>query len=307
MRVQILFFLLSFLSCGLFLKLQAQQLIICNSFDSTLSNIFIDSNSVWEIGSPNKGSFDSSYSPPNSIITDLINPYRNNDTSSFYVILKDSMGRSLPEYLGIYPPLEVELHHRFNIDSGFDFGRIELSFDGVIWYDLLSSDNGLSTSIHRFESSGDTIFDSLIISGISNGWVHSKITKHIKGIIDNLQYFPDSLILKFSFMTNKVAAYQGWQIDDLCLTMDLIVGVNEISNENSISIFPNPNNGSFILQNSSNQEGYIRISNLQGQEVFSSKFDSGPIHFISTNLTPGLYIATVHRKNGISTNRILIK
>ena len=54
---------------------------ICNSFDSNIVLINVDSGGIWEIGKPNKPGFDSSYSGLNSIVTDLDSLYPNNDTS----------------------------------------------------------------------------------------------------------------------------------------------------------------------------------------------------------------------------------
>jgi len=104
-------------------------------------------------------------------------------------------------------------------------------------------------------------------------------------------------------------------VTDTCMDSAIIIiefkflpiGISNYGYNNFIKIFPNPNNGSFTLQNSSNQEGYIRISNLQGQEVFLSELDSAPRHFITTKLGPGLYIATVYQQKAVFTTRFIIK
>jgi len=69
----------------------AQQSYENINFDNTnnIKSVFIDSvnfrHNVWQIGKPQKSIFKSAYSIPNAIVTDTINPYPINDTSSFII------------------------------------------------------------------------------------------------------------------------------------------------------------------------------------------------------------------------------
>lgn len=289
---------------------QTTYLTICNSFDSNIVNITIDTAGIWEIGQPTKSVFDSSYAGANSIITDLDSLYPLNDTSYFYAVYSDDEWGGLPNYLGLYSPLEIEFNHRFISDSIADYGNIEMSLDdGITWYSVLSSeynadwgeDNYLNE--HFFEGSGDTIFDSLTVTGNSNGWVHSKFSKDIENIIYNDNIYPDSVILKFSFITDSIGRNEGWQIDNLCISMDVISGITKNQSVKELSIYPNPNNGEFSIPENSDV-GELRIYNLLGKEVYSKTITKDNV---STNLPPGIYVLVLNQGETIFTTRMVIK
>lgn len=285
-------------------------LTICNSFDTTTTYLSIDTSGIWEIGQPNKTVFDSSYSGVNSIVTDLDSFYSSNDTSKFYVVIKDEWG-PIPNYLGLYSPLEIEFNHRFITDSISDYGSIEMSLDyGNTWYDILSSEHNATegpnwpyANEHFFEGNGVTQFDSLVVFGNSNGWVHSKFTKDIEQIIWNDNIFPDSIIVRFSFISDSIGGNEGWQIDNLCISMDFVSGIAENQNIEELSIYPNPNNGEFSIPENS-YVGELRIYNLLGKQVY---FETITKNRVSTNLPHGIYVVSIKREDSLYTSRMVIK
>jgi hypothetical protein len=283
---------------------------ICNSFDTTTTYLSVDTLGIWEIGQPNKSVFDSSYSGVNSIVTDLDSLYPSNDTSKFYAVFKDEWG-GVPNYLGLYSPLEIEFNPRFITDSISDYGSIEMSLDnGNTWYDILSSEHNATwgpnwpfANEHYFEGTGDTLFDSLAVFGNSNGWVHSKFSKDIEQIIWNDNIYPDSIIVKFSFISDSIEGNEGWQIDNLCMSMDFISGIAENQNIEELSIYPNPNNGEFSIPENSD-EGELSIYNLLGKQVYSETITKSSM---STNLPHGIYVVVIKRADTIYTARMVIK
>lgn len=285
-------------------------LTICNSFDTTTTYLSVDTLGIWEIGQPNKTVFDSSYSGANSIVTDLDSLYPSNDTSKFYAVFKDEWG-GVPNYLGLYSPLEIEFNHRFITDSITDYGSIEMSLDdGNTWYDILSSEHNATwgpnwpyANEHFFEGTGDTLFDSLAVFGNSNGWVHSKFSKDIEQIIWNDNIYPDSIIVRFSFITDSIGGNEGWQIDNLCMSMDFISGIAENQIIEELSIYPNPNNGDFSIPENSD-EGELRIYNLLGKQVYSETITENSV---STNLPQGIYVVAIKRADTLYTTRMVIK
>jgi hypothetical protein len=290
------------------------SLTICNSFDTNSVYISIDSNSVWEIGAPNKTILNSSYVSANSIVTDTISPYPNNDTSIFYMVFTDPWGW-IPNYLGLYSPLEIEFHHRYLTDSTTDFGKIEMSLDhGATWYDVLSNTynatwgvNGPVDNFHHFESTNDTIFDSLEVHGSSNGWVHSKISKNVEQIIWNDGLNPDSILLKFSFISDSTGVNEGWQIDNLCVSMEYISSIEDRPLSQGLLIYPNPNVGKFELRNETGKNGLVRIYSALGKEIYSQKIDSSISQNISLELIPGIYIVVLSHSQGKYVTKFIMK
>src|SRR5690606_28661361 len=73
----------------------AQTFLFQQYFDGndtlTGHRLQIDTGSIWQIGPPQKSVFDSAATNPNVIVTDTINTYPINDTSSFTVGLNTSL------------------------------------------------------------------------------------------------------------------------------------------------------------------------------------------------------------------------
>lgn len=287
-------------------------LTICNSFDTATTLLTIDTAGIWEIGQPDKTVFDSSYSGINSIVTDLDSLYPTNDTSRFYAVFKDEWGGLPTNSLSpLYAPFEIDFYHRFITDSISDYGSIEMSLDdGNTWYDILSSEHNTNwgpnppyANKHFFEGTGDTLFDSLAVFGNSNGWVHSHFSKDINSIILNETLSPDSIIVRFSFISDSIGENEGWQIDNLCMSMDILSGIRENQSIETRLIYPNPNNGTFsILENS--DLGELRIYNLLGEEVYS---ETNTKNRVSTNLPSGIYVVTIKIADTLYTTRMVIK
>ncbi len=252
---------------------QTGSLIICNDFESETTNLTIESG-IWEIGEPNKTVFNGSYNSANSIVTDLVNPYSENEASVFYLVYKDEYG-GIPNYLDGYLPFELSFYHRFITNNENDFGSIEMSLDnGEIWYDVLSDDYNVYwdesyLNEHYFEATGETLYDSLEVYGDSEGWVHSHISKDIEGILwDNGFFQPDSLILRFSFNSDIGAGNDGWQIDSICMKMDIIDKVSQNLMENELKTYPNPASNYIVLEFPQNTtEAITRISDIFGKTI----------------------------------------
>jgi len=305
--------LITIVSTGLIYS--QNSLTVCDSLDHNINNITIDPNGVWEIGEPNKTEFDSSYTlNTNSIVTDLMQPYPAGDTSVFYFsyFVPYWGDGGIPNYLGIFSPFVLEFDHRFITDSITDYGSIDFSLDaGTTWYDLLGDSLNLSwestnQNYHYFVGANDTLYDSLAVSGNSNGWVHSNFSKNVEQIIWNDGVDNDSILVRFTFITDNIGTgNNGWQIDNICMSMDLIGGTNEKHISNKIVLYPNPNNGSFKISDISNAT--LKIYNLMGQEIYSKYINDDTNHTIEENLKPGIYIIKIDQSGIIRTTKLIVE
>ena len=90
------------------------------------------------------------------------------------------------------------------------------------------------------------------------------------------------------------------------------VGVNEIADNNSLTIYPNPSNGKFAVQidngqlASNNKELQIDVYNILGEKVFS-KMANSPITIDIGNQPKGIYIYRVTSEDGkyLSTGKLI--
>jgi hypothetical protein len=287
------------------------QINYCSGFDSIFKLLQIDSGSIWQIGAPNKQVFQGSYSDSFSIVTDLNSDYPTNDTSVFFVSLYDTSNNWVPNYLGIYFPIHLSFTHRFITGSGNDYGSIEMSLDGGHqWYDVLSDSLNAVTgytaigyyytayNYHYFESTGDTLFDSLKVSGNSNGWVHSEISKEVAYL--NISHI-DSIMFKFSFISDGQGQNEGWQIDDLCLSLDVVIGIEEYNLGNEIRIYPNP--AKDILQidftPKNNQKAVLELYDVLGKQVLNKKLFIGKNQITISQLPIGVYTYRIGNIRGM--------
>lgn len=74
------------------------------------------------------------------------------------------------------------------------------------------------------------------------------------------------------------------------------VGISEISNDEKVAIYPNPNNGTFTLQSSKSLMGsYVQIMSLEGKLVFSESISqiTQNLKINADGLTQGIYILKV--------------
>jgi len=82
-----------------------------------------------------------------------------------------------------------------------------------------------------------------------------------------------------------------------------VVGVNELSNEKSIVVFPNPSTGEIIFDAKQNK-GHLIIYNVVGEKVFEINIDNTPIKI---NLcASGVYHSCFTTQAGVFTKKIVV-
>ncbi|MCD8518288.1 MAG: T9SS type A sorting domain-containing protein, partial [Flavobacterium sp.] len=116
------------------------------------------------------------------------------------------------------------------------------------------------------ELSQDTLNDSLQITGNSMGWIHSHVSIYMENITQNV--YPDSLILRFTFVSDSINTNEGWQIDSICMKMDYLNKIKEIQPlANFLRFYPNPSTGYVNFDLKTKDIYSISITNSLGQEV----------------------------------------
>jgi hypothetical protein len=195
----------------------------CHS--SSICNIKIDtsiSNNSWQIGPPQKNIFNNAINGQNVIITDTINNYPVNDSSVFYLFTSLSNPFPLQHHnvilLGYY---------YVNSDTLTDFGKIEVSNDqGNTWIDVLTH-----PMVYWYTPKPN-------LTGNSNGWVHFKF--NISNYINQLPLHNDSLIYRFTFISDNLETFKdGLMFDDL-RDNNLSQSIFSVENSNLFFIYPNP-------------------------------------------------------------------
>lgn len=260
----------------------AQDFIYTLDFEDTaaLHHLRIDTafnpNNIWQVGAPQKTIFTNAYSPPNVIITDTINPYPVNDTSSFTIVNIAGDGYTYPHTASLQGEYFV------NSDTLTDFGTIEFSPDnGTSWYDIV---NDTFITNHIFLPQ-----HWISLTGNSNGWQAIYVNLAPLGPLFNIQY-GDTVLWRFSFISDSIQTNKdGLMFDDL-LFMDYVEGIPEIQNDNLISIFPNPASDELLIAVSKPGETEeVQILNYTGQILLNDSHFRGN-RIDTRELSNGIYL-----------------
>ncbi len=263
------------------------RLFDLNDRDTTNKYFHIDttqSSNIWQLGTPSKFVFDSAYSPQLAFVTDTINTYPNNNTSSFSFVVWTDCNASAVYFM-----------HRFNTDTLSDGCVIEYSIDGgTTWNNIINS----TYLLGNFYSNSDTIASNSNkpgFSGTSSGWAGAGFSGFTLDTI--VEY-------RFTFTSDSVNTNKaGWMIDNIIIQTNWYSDVNEIKENSSIQIFPNPTSNSISIQtDNSLQFKSVEIKDVLGKTILSSnqttidlsKFDAG-IYFVEVTTDKGKYVKRIIR------------
>lgn len=231
-------------------------------------------NNIWQIGMPTKSIFNNAHSPTHAIVTDTLQSYLVNDTSSFII----THIREQPQWGANYLLL-LDFYFQLNTDTINDHGIIEASIDqGNTWINLMLED-----SIYQFT----WIEPKPVLFGNTIGWTHFSLD------LRNLTYllgYSDTLLYRFTFVSDGIQTNkEGWMIDDYTFE-DYWEKIQEIQNNDIISVFPNPTSSTLNF-NRTNTNGIqiVQIINNMGKLVYDNSYFLGePIDI--HQFTNGIYL-----------------
>jgi hypothetical protein len=216
----------------------------------------------------------------------------------------------------------MEFWHKYDMDTLNDIGIIDASYDGGNSWIVVNDTNNVMPWSSEFwwdydyhESNGNTTVHPLTITGKSDGWIQSRFNWQwwfpLKS--DTIIYPPDSLMIRFTFISDSVETYrEGWMIDDIVTvsaSMQNCSAIDENSADINISLIPNPfslqttirteyhlKNSTLIVYNSFGQKAW-QIDNISGQSVT----------VLRNGLPPGLYFLQLSEKGKLlATKKIII-
>ena len=299
-----------------FTKQAYSQRLCCDtvSFEKPTPGIVIDKlhGNLWQIGKPNKSFFNSSHSGTNAILTDTIYNYPKNDTSSFIYIVPNPFIRTCNTCM--------EFWHKYEMDTLSDKGIIDASYDGGNSWVLVNDTNQYSYLFYwssDYHESTDTYSQhKLITSGQSDGWIQSRfcwIWQLMVKKADTIISPPDSLLIRFTFISDSLNKNKdGWMIDDILVNSagpGECSGINEISEENHFSVFPNPLiNQSTIQTDIFLNSAKLVIYNSMGQLLKHINNISGQTFILQRgNLLSGLYyLRLIQNNQTIATGKLIV-
>lgn len=264
----------------------------CLNFEEPplLDHLFIDTvnfpENIWQIGHPQKVTFNNAYSEPNVIVTDSVSFYPVNNTSAFILknLALEGFIYGLEFFSGAY---------YVQADSLNDFGLMEFSPDnGASWIDMI---NDTTYSININWSTPKPV-----LTGNSNRWKYFEVMMMDIGSVFNIQY-GDTLLFRFTFSSdNAPENLDGLMYDNFCF-YQIIEGISEIHFKPvATSIYPNPSSSNFTIKfkNPSDDPFQLNVYNSRSKLMFSKEGIKGTtVEFNKANLPAGIYFYKLTNSN----------
>lgn len=245
------------------------------NFEDPVHYLEIDTTNpanIWQIGSPHKTTFTSSFSLPKAIVTDTIHHYPINNNSIFYLYCP---GWSLTE-MGF---ADIHFKYKVDCDEGWDYGKIEYSINGGITYTNIFSGPGSYYFVTDSLQNTVPIYYPQVFTGLSNGWYNF----HCYWNPSN--FFIDTMIYRFTFHSVTTSMRDGWMIDDIenHLSWENI-DEPELINE----IYPNPVKAQLSIRSQASVLDYD-IIDMTGKIITHKNSQKLSNVIDVSELSPGLY------------------
>ena len=250
-----------------------------------LEKVFIDtisnSNNIWEIGSPDKAGFDSSYSSPNALCTDLNDHYPANDTSTFTITHIANEGFEFKCYV------ILDGWYRIDSDTLKDYGKLEFSPDnGATWINLVTD------TIYSKKNCYEWWSEKPVFTGLKPEWKNFSVFLAPFGPEFDIKW-GDTVKYKFTFISDSIQNNRdGWILDNLHFEDWLESGIHEYGfNSFESNAIPNPAKDIIKIEfeNDSKLEHNINIFDNSGKLIYSVSSDNGLVEINISNFNEGLY------------------
>jgi len=85
----------------------------------------------------------------------------------------------------------------------------------------------------------------------------------------------------------------------------MTTGINKVSNTNQVGVYPNPNNGSFVIDPSNTTKQTIQLLDMNGKMVLS-QIINGKTTIDASSLSEGVYTISLISSEGVINKRLVI-
>jgi hypothetical protein len=308
MRLKRIFFALTCIFCPFLLTGQTEYNQYFDGADTSATNsIFIQietdslETNIWQIGEPKKTIFNAASTLPNAIVTDTVNYYPINNSSSF------SFGINDLYHFGPAGILAIQWMQKLDMDKGFDGGIIEYSSDtGQVWTSVFNNPNVYS--FYGFADSNKSTLGngSLAFTGTDTTWKNIWLCFDVSWLSTN-----DTLEFRFRFESDSVDNNkEGWIIDNLKSHITYVHTVAEHEKEEYMTIGPNPTRGRVDISTKKSKDFHIiekmELVDLKGAVV--QTWQNAPTkYFIDIAHHPdGIYFLNVQTNKRLETFKLIL-
>jgi hypothetical protein len=177
-------------------------------------------NNIWQIGTPQKTSFNIAHSIPKAILTDTINYYPIQDTSSFSIEYITEYASSSIHWTNF----NIRFNYQVDTDSLLDQGELKFSPDnGATWIDLIS--DPFYSNYLDWTAAGENA--PPVLTGNSSGWQLAYLD--MSQIGPQLDIQPGTKIIwKFTFISDAIQTNKdGLMFDNIAIVITPPIGIEQ--------------------------------------------------------------------------------
>lgn len=221
--------------------------------NSLFVHIDTTANNIWQVGKPQKIIFDSAATFRNAIVTDTVNNYPNNNTSSFYFNI-------VPYPFGTNQILGIQWKQKLDMDKKGDGGIVECSFDyGATWQNVFNNPYVYNYFGHDPQNQDTLLTGDYAFSGTDSTWKDIWLCYSLSW----LSVISDSIKVRFTFVSDSINNNkEGWLIDNMHAHVTMTHPVKENASNEYFNVYPNPTKGIINIELQRMNEFHI-IENMQ--------------------------------------------
>jgi carboxypeptidase T len=190
----------------------------------------------------------------------------------------------------------LEYYAQWEIEKNYDYAEVQISINNGLTFTPLCAK--YTHDGNSNQDNGKPLYD-----GFQRKWVKERI--------DLSAYLGQNIKLRFNMVADGGVEYDGFYFDDINVKIVYASGisVNQITQENELQLYPNPNNGKFLLLVNDNASGAIKISisNLLGEMIFLEQTLNEKTKEIDlTSVVSGTYFVHVQTSSKNYTQKVII-
>jgi hypothetical protein len=267
---------------------------------SILVSIQSSSTNIWQIGKPQKTLFSSASTTPNVIVTDTVNYYPVNNTSSFTFSVSNTF---FPNSI-----LALRWKQKLDMDQGKDGGIVEYSTNnGISWVNTLN--NPMVYNYYGYlPANKDTLpSGEFCFSGTDNVW--RDVWLCLPPSVTSLN---STIFFRYTFKSDSVNTNkEGWMIDNFMSYYTYIHPVKQLSQAEYMNVYPNVTNGILNVEGKKLSEDdailKMELLDLQGKVLESYGHNKLKVVLDISKYPPGMYHLNVTTNVKSTSHTILLE
>jgi len=268
--------------------------------DSTYKYWSLDTtnqNNIWMYGKANKILFNEGSSV---IITDTVNNYPLNNTSSFELTWLCDYDYDCPG-IGTFDGFSFGFHHKMDSEEGKDGGKIEISINESPFRNIIDLQDTIqfwgytqSDSVKSLNGPG--------FSGSIEDWSWSEFGSGFHLFVDGIP-----VKIRFTFESDSVETNQeGWMIGQIQASW-FFLNTEEINPNDLIKISPNPARNEIILKMENSEIKKFELFDNYGKKIIEGNTNGVETRINIRDFPSGFYILKIEGKEKYYFTKKIIK